>query len=389
MLSFIAPPDFEAPGDVGLNNVYDVIVSASDGNGGLDTQAVQITVTDDPSDNGSNADPVITSASSASVVEGTTIALDVDATDADLDPITFGFGGGVDDALFSIDPSTGVLSFIAPPDFEAPGDVGLNNVYDVIVSASDGNGGLDTQAVQISVTDDPSDNGSNADPVITSASSASVVEGTTIALDVDATDADLDPITFGFGGGADDALFAIDPSTGVLSFLAPPDFEAPGDVGLNNVYDVIVSASDGNGGLDTQAVQITVTDDPSDNGGGGTGPITVGLIDAVTDQTVATFTESGSIDPALLSADQFAFEALIDESGLSDPVESVFFSFGGALTNTRNENLERWASFGNSGDNFGGETLPANAFSLTVEAYSANNSNGILLASETFDFTLT
>ena len=43
----------------------------------------------------SNADPVITSASSASVVEGTTIALDVDATDADLDPITFGFGGGV------------------------------------------------------------------------------------------------------------------------------------------------------------------------------------------------------------------------------------------------------------------------------------------------------
>ncbi len=265
VLSFLAPPDFEAPGDVGLNNVYDVIVSASDGNGGLDTQAVQITVTDDPSDNGSNADPVITSASSASVVEGTTIALDVDATDADLDPITFGFGGGADDALFAIDPSTGVLSFIAPPDFEAPGDVG-NNVYDVIVSASDGNGGLDTQAVQITVTDDPSDNGSNADPVITSASSASVVEGTTIALDVDATDADLDPITFGFGGGADDALFSIDPSTGVLSFIAPPDFEAPGDVGLNNVYDVIVSASDGNGGLDTQAVQITVTDDPSDNG---------------------------------------------------------------------------------------------------------------------------
>jgi Ca2+-binding RTX toxin-like protein len=46
-----------------------------------------------------------------------------------------------------------------------------------------------------------------------------------------------------------------------LSFAAAPDFETPRDVGANNVYDVIVSATD-NGSpqaSDTQALAISVT----------------------------------------------------------------------------------------------------------------------------------
>ena len=38
---------------------------------------------------------------------------------------------------FSIDSSTGILTFITPPDFEAPGDTGLNNVYNVVIRATD------------------------------------------------------------------------------------------------------------------------------------------------------------------------------------------------------------------------------------------------------------
>jgi hypothetical protein len=46
----------------------------------------------------------------------------------------------------------------------------------------------------------------------------------------------------------------------VLTFTVAPDFEAPGDVGANNVYDVTVQVSDGNGGVDTQAISITARD---------------------------------------------------------------------------------------------------------------------------------
>jgi hypothetical protein len=44
-----------------------------------------------------------------------------------------------------------VLSFVTAPTFEHPSDVGGNNVYDVVVQASDRHGGIDTQAIAVSV----------------------------------------------------------------------------------------------------------------------------------------------------------------------------------------------------------------------------------------------
>src|SRR4029079_3548556 len=54
------------------------------------------------------------------------------------------------------------------------------------------------------------------------------------------------------------AKFAINSSTGVLSFASAPNFEVPTDVGGNNVYDVTVQVSDGSL-TDTQAIAVTVT----------------------------------------------------------------------------------------------------------------------------------
>ncbi|WP_374624409.1 beta strand repeat-containing protein, partial [Devosia sp.] len=65
--------------------------------------------------------------------------------------------------------------------------------------------------------------------------------------------------TYAIGGGADAALFAIDAGTGVLSFIAAPDYEMPADADGNNVYEVVVSASDG-ALTDTQTISVTVTD---------------------------------------------------------------------------------------------------------------------------------
>jgi hypothetical protein len=110
----------------------------------------------------------------------------------------------------------------------------------------------------------------NVAPVITSdgggASAAlSRPENQTAVTDVDATDANGDVLTYSISGGADAARFTINPATGVLTFLVPPNFEAPADVGANNVYNVTVRVSDG-GLADTQEIAVTVTNAPEGTG---------------------------------------------------------------------------------------------------------------------------
>jgi hypothetical protein len=79
---------------------------------------------------------------------------------------------------------------------------------------------------------------------------------------VTATDPDAgQTLKYEIVGGADQSLFQINAGTGELSFVAAPDFEQPGDSGGDNVYDVVVEASDnGNPVLsDEQAIAVRVT----------------------------------------------------------------------------------------------------------------------------------
>ena len=258
VVTFVAPPNFEAPTDVGANNVYDVTVTVSDGNGGIDSQAIAVTVL-----NINEFAPVITSGGGGDTAaisrpEDQTAVTTVTATDGDGDPRIYAIEGGADAASFQIDASTGVLTFVTAPDFENPSDAGGNNVYDVTVEASDGSLS-DTQAIAVTVT-----NVNEFAPVITSdgggaSAAVSAAENQTAVTDVNATDGDLQTLTYSISGGADQTAFAIVPSTGVLTFVSAPNFEAPTDAGLNNVYDVIVQASDGSL-VDTQAIAVTVTD---------------------------------------------------------------------------------------------------------------------------------
>lgn len=102
--------------------------------------------------------PVITSATAVSVLEGSTVALDIDATDIDGSALSYSLTGeGADDAMFSIDQETGVLSFVSAPDFEDPGDNDGNNVYQVEIAVSDG-WSIVKQSITVTVTDDPEDN---------------------------------------------------------------------------------------------------------------------------------------------------------------------------------------------------------------------------------------
>lgn len=62
---------------------------------------------------------------------------------------------------------------------------------------------------------------------------------------IPATDPEGGALTYAIDGGADAALFSIDPSSGALAFNTAPDFENPTDFDGDNVYEVTVTASDG------------------------------------------------------------------------------------------------------------------------------------------------
>jgi VCBS repeat-containing protein len=244
-LSFVSAPDFEAPGDADGDNLYEVVVGASDGSLS-DTQALAITV------GNVNEAVYLTSGPGFSVVENDLAVATLLASDLDGTLPTFAIAGGADAALFTLDAVSGALSFVAAPDYEAPADADGDNVYDLVVTASDGSLS-DTQPLAITITD------ANERAVITSAATAAVLENTTTVATVTAEDPDGDTVTFAIAGGADAARFAIDTASGALRFLVAPDFEAPADAGANNVYDVVVRASDGNL-VATQALSVTVGD---------------------------------------------------------------------------------------------------------------------------------
>ncbi len=225
-------------------------VIVSDGNGGTDTIAVAINVTDV---NENNA-PVFVEGSNTtrSVAEntpaGTNIGTPVTATDEDEDILIYGLSG-VDAASFSIVGTTGQLKTKAPLDYEQ------KNTYAVTVITSDGKGETDTISVAINVTDV----NENRAPVFvegnrtTRTIAENTPAGESIGSPVAARDADEDTLTYTLSG-TDAASFGIVSTTGQLQTRAPLDYEQ------KNAYAVAVYVSDDKGGTDTIAVTINVTD---------------------------------------------------------------------------------------------------------------------------------
>src|SRR5207253_1133799 len=225
----------------------------------------------------------------------------VTSTDVDGPGTTYSIVGGADQAQFTINATTGALSFVSAPNFESPSDAGANNVYDVVVQASDGSlvdtqaiagtvTNIDTQAVAVTVTD------VNAPPVITSNGGAplavNVAENSTAVTTITATDDGENTGTLTYSlSGADAAKFTIS-AGGVLSFISAPNFETPTDAGANNVYDLVVTVSDGTL-IDTQAIAVTVTNVNAapvitSNGAGATASVSVAENSTAVTTVVAT-----------------------------------------------------------------------------------------------------
>jgi hypothetical protein len=173
---------------------------------------------------------------------------------------TVSINSGSDSALFTVvvsDSVTARIRFLSSPNFESPTDVGANNGYELSIRATDRIGNFANQSITISVTNvneapTITINSSNATHAITQAeNSTSIVTYT--ASDVDAGAS----LSFSISG-TDAADFAVNSSSGVLTFASNPDFEAPADSDTNNLYVVVITVSDG-ALSDTQTLTVTIT----------------------------------------------------------------------------------------------------------------------------------
>jgi len=247
-VTFVTPPDYEAPTDAGEDNDYEIEITASDGLNET-PQNVTISVTD------LSGPPTFTSGTTATFTENAAgTAYDANATSPDGPSPTFAITGGADAAQFDINSNTGEVTFKAAPDYEAPSDVGGDNTYDIEITA-DSSGLVSTQTVAITVA-----NANDIAPIFTSGTTADFAEnGFGIAYDADATDADGETPTYAITGGADAAFFNINSTTGEVTFKVSPDYETPADNGGDNTYDIEITADDGVNQT-AQSVAITVTD---------------------------------------------------------------------------------------------------------------------------------
>lgn len=270
VLSFKTPRDFDNPADAGGDNIYGIEYQVTDSSGQADSQFIDVRVTQ-PTE---PQNPVITSdggedTAVITIDENTTAVTDVVTTGAngfsEGNGLTYSINAGDDADLFDIDPVTGVIAFKSAPDFENPEDRDRNNVYFINVLVQDPNQNADSQFLSIVVRNIVE--GGSA-PVITSNGGgdftlAKVQEGTSQAVDVEVTDADGDTegngITYRINDGADASRFTIDENTGVVQFNTIPDFENPLDADGNNIYEINVLATDSAGKVDSQFIQIEVT----------------------------------------------------------------------------------------------------------------------------------
>ncbi|HEX7892491.1 MAG TPA: cadherin domain-containing protein, partial [Ramlibacter sp.] len=194
-------------------------------------------------------------ASSASIVENTTAVTQLTANEA----VTWAITGGLDAAKFAIDTS-GNLSFIAAPNYEAPNDLGDtagNNTYVVVVNATDTLGNASTQTVTVTITNANefgivlSDSNAAANQVAENAANGSLVGLTALGVDGDVNQT----VTYALSNDAG-GRFQIDANTGVITVADGTllDFEA------SSSHTVTVQATSSDGSTATQSFTISLTD---------------------------------------------------------------------------------------------------------------------------------
>ena len=254
-LTFKTAPNFEDPNDSDTDNDYVVEVTASSGAGEREKTAAQtitVTVTDvDTEAPGKPGAPMVSAASVSSLSVNWSAPDNAGPAITDYDvQYREGNSGGWSDAGHTGTAVTATLTGLSE-----------NTSHQVQVRATNDEG-----------TGDWSDSGTgttavadNAAPSFSSPAAFTAAENQTSVGTVLATDSDAgDDITgYAITDGADGSAFSIGATSGVLTFNAAPNYEAPSDTDANNTYMVVVQATSGVGArvaIAFQTITVTVTD---------------------------------------------------------------------------------------------------------------------------------
>ena len=252
-LTFDTAPNYEDPSDADNDNDYVVEVTATSGTSPREltaTQAITVTVTDVAEAPSAPSEPTISDVTASGFTVTWTAPENAGPEITDY-AVQYRVSGATiwTAASHSRTGLTLTLTGLA-----------AGTGYEVQVQATNAEGTSPWSATATATTE------ANAAPTFTSAATFSVAENATEVGTVAATDADASDSITGYAvtGGADQALFSVVAGTGVLTFNAAPNFEAPSDADTDNDYVVEVTAA---GGADareltaTQMITVTVTNE--------------------------------------------------------------------------------------------------------------------------------
>ena len=233
--------DFENPVDNNTDNVYIIEVVADDGHGAMVHWDVEITVTDvdePPVVELSTSNPRVGVVVTATLTDPNGIPTNESwqwqRADAPANPVWTNISGATSATYTAVAGDLGkVLRVVVHYQSEEGAD---QEVQSAATSAI-------RPANQVPMF--PSETTTRSMPENT-------VAGVAIGLPIGATDADNDPLTYSLSGD-DASSFTLNTASGQISTTADLDFET------KSAYQLTVSATDGEGGADSIAVTIQVT----------------------------------------------------------------------------------------------------------------------------------
>ena len=263
-----------------------------------------------------NQSPIITSSADFSVLENTTAVGQITSIDYNDDTLDYSLSGE-DAGLFSLTTSTSTtnilnaitdqsmtkrvaiasISLVSAKDYELESDYS----YSIEIEVQDDRGLARTQAITVSLANDSTEdddgdglteaeetangtnrldpdsdddgiedgeevengwdpldpNNPNADPIITSGNTFSIIENSTAVGTIQAQDENEDTLSYSVSG-TDSDLFTID-FTGALTFDQAPNYE------VKSSYNLTIHVDDGRGGSTSQSIVINLTDDRTED----------------------------------------------------------------------------------------------------------------------------
>jgi uncharacterized protein (TIGR02145 family) len=250
VISMIAK-DFENPIDANKDNTYEVVIVATDLDGNTDSEEQIITITDIDDDH--IALNAIDNASVEENKEFIGIAPTLINTYTSIGFETYSLDG-VDAADFTIDSLTGVINMFGR-NFEEPGDDNKDNIYEIVIVVTDAENNTASQSQTITVTNVIETAEFSINPI----ENATVAENATFTGSTPSLAGDVIGDFVYTVGGADANVFTINSTTGVVTMVGK-NFENPIDTNADNIYEIIIIATDVDGNTDDEEQTITVED---------------------------------------------------------------------------------------------------------------------------------